>query len=71
MGPRLRAGKKVSAPTMMITLTTSAVNNGVVTGKVPGDGGTIFLRPRLPATASMGTIIRKRPINVAKPTVRL
>src|SRR5262245_7019443 len=70
-GPRLSAGKKVSAPTMTMTLTSSAENNGVVTGNVPGDGGTRFLRPRLPAIASIGMIMKKRPINIAKPMVVL
>jgi len=60
MGPKLNAGKNVKAPTMMITLTRSAVNNGVVTGNVPGEGGTAFLRARLPATANMGTISESR-----------
>ena len=42
IGPRLSAGKNVSAPTITITLTSSVVNSGVVTGKVPNDGGTAF-----------------------------
>src|SRR5262249_30303898 len=71
IGPRLSAGKNVSAPTMTITLTSSALNRGVVTGKVPGDGGIGFFRPRLPASASIGTIIRKRPASVAIPIVTL
>src|SRR5438309_11535238 len=71
MGPRLRAGKNVSAPTMRITPTSSAENSGVVTGNVPGDGGTRFLRPRLPAIASIGMIMKKRPMSVASPIVTL
>ena len=43
MGPRLRAGKKVSAPTITITETSRTVNSGPVTGKVPSDSGTMFL----------------------------
>ena len=42
IGPRLSAGKNVSAPTMMITPISSTVNSGVVTGNVPSDGGTYF-----------------------------
>src|SRR6185437_5418977 len=42
IGPRLSAGKKVSAPTMTITPISSTVNRGVVTGNVPSDGGTYF-----------------------------
>src|SRR5215471_24157 len=71
IGPRLSAGKNVSAPTMRMTLTRRPVKSGVVTGKVPGDGGTRFLRPRLPAIASIGRIMKKRPISVAKPIVTL
>src|SRR5439155_24612018 len=65
IGPRLRAGKNVSAPTMTMTPTSSAENSGVVTGNVPAEGGTRFLRPRLPAIASIGMIMKKRPIIIA------
>ncbi len=71
IGPKLRAGKKVNAPTMTITLTSNVVNSGVVTGNVPNDGGTIFLRARLPAMASIGMIIMKRPISIVTPIVVL
>src|ERR1700730_6540466 len=71
IGPRLRAGKNVSAPTMTITPTSKAEKRGVVTGNVPEDGGTRFLRPRLPAIASIGMIIMKRPMSVAAPIVEL
>src|SRR6266702_1554581 len=60
IGPRLNAGKNVRAPTIRITPIKSTVNNGVVTGKVPNDGGTYFLPARYPARASVGMIIRKR-----------
>src|SRR5208337_1974622 len=49
----------------------STVKSGVVTGKVPSDGGTYFLPARLPAMASMGMIIRNRPINMSNPIVVL
>src|SRR5262245_29040555 len=71
IGPRLNAGKNVNAPTIRITLTSNTVNNGVVTGNVPNEGGTIFLRARFPATASMGMIIKKRPTSIAAPIVEL
>src|SRR5262249_8255738 len=71
IGPRLNAGKNVSAPTIRITLTNSVVNSGVVTGNVPSDGGTAFFRARLPARASIGMIIKKRPSSMAKPIVVL
>ena len=43
IGPRLSAGKNVSAPTITITPTSSAVKSGVVTGNVPSDGGNRLL----------------------------
>ena len=70
-GPRLSAGKKVRAPTMMMTATSRMLNVGVVTGNVPGEGGTIFFRARFPAMASIGTITRNRPTKVAIPMVVL
>src|SRR2546425_5078088 len=56
---------------MRTTLTSSALKSGVVTGNVPDDGGTRFLRPRLPAIASIGMIIMNRPMSVAAPIVEL
>ena len=38
-----------------------------VVGKVPADGGTIFLAASEPAIAITGTIIRKRPTSMAMP----
>lgn len=58
IGPKLNTGKKVKAPTMTITLTRSVVNNGDVTGNVPKEGGTVFLRARFPAIASIGIIMK-------------
>jgi len=69
--PQAKRGKKVNAPTITITLTNRVVNSGVVTGNVPNDGGTIFLRARLPAIASIGMIIMKRPISIVMPIVVL
>src|SRR5438105_5954218 len=71
MGPRLSAGKNVNAPTIRITETSKIENSGVVTGKVPSDGGTAFLRARLPAIPRMGMIMKKRPIIVFSPSVVL
>jgi hypothetical protein len=70
MGPRLNAGKKVSAPTIRITPTSNTLNSGVVTGNVPNDGGTYFFLAKFPAMASMGMIMKKRPTSmVIAPTV--
>ena len=71
IGPRLSTGKNVRTPTMTITPTSSVAKSGVVTGNVPSDGGTCFLRPRLPASASIGMMIMKRPISIAMPIVVL
>jgi hypothetical protein len=54
-GPGSSAGKKVSAPTDQDHASQQHVNSGVFTGKVPGDGGTLFFCARLPASASTGT----------------
>ena len=69
IGPKLKTGKNVNAPTITITLTSNVENNGVVTGKVPSDGGTVFLLARFPAIANIGMIIKKRPISIAIPIV--
>src|ERR1017187_5467907 len=71
MGPRLSAGKKVRALRMRITLTSSTVNSAVFTGKAPGEGGTLFLLARLPAKASTGTSMRKRPASMVQPSITL
>ena len=71
IGPKLSAGKNVSAPTMTITLTRSVVNSGVVTGNVPSDGGTKFLLARFPAIANIGMIMKNRPTSIAMPIVVL
>src|ERR1700756_1352223 len=67
IGPKLNAGKNVSAPTIKITPIRSTVNSGVVTGNVPREGGTYFLPARFPAMASMGMIIRNRPTSMVIP----
>src|SRR3954464_13521754 len=71
IGPRLSAGKNVSAPTITITPTSSAENSGVVTGNVPADAGISFFRLRLPAIASGGTIMKNRPNSIVRPSVVL
>src|SRR5580658_8138860 len=64
IGPKLSAGKNVNAPTMRITPTNNTLNNGVVTGNVPKDGGTYFFLAKFPAIASMGMIMKNRPISM-------
>ena len=41
------------------------------TGKVPGLGGENFFYASEPAKARIGTIIRKRPTSIARPSVTL
>src|SRR5882724_3723474 len=71
IGPRLSAGKKVRAPTITIVPTSSTLNRGVVTGNVPAEGGTACLRARFPAIASIGMIMKNRPISVFPPRLML
>ena len=55
IGPSARAGKKLSAPTMMTTPISQAMKSGVCVGSVPAPAGTFFLRASEPAMASAGT----------------
>src|SRR5579859_3746379 len=65
MGPRLKAGKNVSAPTIKIVETSKIVKSGPVTGKVPRDAGTVFLRARLPEMARIGMTTKNLPKSMA------
>src|SRR5579884_3850866 len=56
---------------MTITPTSSQVNSVLSTGNVPRLGGAIFFVARFPATASIGTIIRKRPASIVIASVAL
>ena len=47
------------------------MNSGVAVGKVPGPAGTVALAAMLPATASKGSKVRKRPAIMARPIVVL
>src|ERR1039458_6530231 len=71
IGPRLSAGKNVSALTIRTTELKRTVNSGVVTGNVPTDSGTTFFRARFPAIAKIGITTRKRPNSMLKPVVML
>src|ERR1700722_4759534 len=55
----------------MITITpiNRPTKRPLSVGNVPAEGGTIFLAASEPAMASIGTIIRKRPMNIARPSV--
>src|SRR6185437_9150144 len=69
-GPRLNAGKNVSAPTITMTPVSRIVNSGVLTGNMPTDGGIRFFRARFPARARAGIIMRKRPESMVNPRLR-
>src|SRR5882762_950541 len=71
IGPRLRAGKKVRAPTIKMVETSKPAKSPPVTGKVPADSGTVFFFARLPAMASTGMIMKKRPSSWATAVVVL
>src|SRR5579864_6589187 len=71
MGPNVSAGKKVSALTITMTPTRRETNKGVVTGNVPADSGTSFLRARLPARARIGMIMKNRPSSMLKARLTL
>ena len=68
-GPSDSAGKNVSAPTMMMTPTSSPQNSSDPVGNVPGPGCRTFLFSIDPAIDRTGTIIRKRPASIANPSV--
>ena len=54
-----------------ITPTTRPTNSPPVVGKVPADGGMDFLPASEPAIAIAGTIMKKRPTNIATAPVTL
>ena len=60
---------KVSAPTTSTTNTSSPQNSGVCVGKVPAPTGTAFLAARLPAKASTGMAVQKRPVHMLRDTL--
>ena len=72
MGPSDSAGKNVSAPTMTTTADQQHREQcGRWWGTCPGSGGTTFLPTIDPAMPSAGTIIRKRPTSMSRPSVTL
>ncbi len=54
---------------MTTTPTKRPANSGVSVGNVPALAVTRFFRTMLPAIASSGTIIKKRPISIEIPSV--
>ena len=54
-----------------ITPTTRPTNRPPVVGNVPADGGTDFFAASAPAIAIAGTIMKKRPTNIATAPVIL
>ena len=71
IGPSASAGKKVRPPMMRMTPTTRPTNRPPVVGNVPAEGGIDFLAASEPAIAIAGTIMKKRPTNIALASVRL
>ena len=64
-GPSARAGKKVSPPTIRMTPTRRPTNRPPSVGKVPAEGGSVFLAASEPAIAMAGMITKKRPTSIA------
>src|SRR6185437_12993993 len=71
MGPSASAGKKVRPPMIRITPTTRPTNRPPVVGNVPIEAGIDFFSASEPAIAIAGTIMKKRPTNIALASVRL
>ena len=67
MGPKDKAGKNVSAPTIKTTITKNMINSGVCVGNVPALAGTIFFLESEPAIASIGMISQYLEKNIANP----
>src|SRR5262249_11987791 len=67
IGPSASAGKYVRAPTMSTVPIRRPDQSAPYVGNVPRLTGTRCLRTIEPAIASKGTIIRKRPISIARP----
>ncbi len=68
MGPRARPGRKVRPPTISTMPTSSPVHSGPVVGKLPAVSGVYFFAASPPAMASMGMMMKKRPIHIATPS---
>src|SRR5438046_5521273 len=65
IGPRLKAGKNVSAPTITIVDKSNTVKSGPVTGKVPSDAGDVLFFAIFPAMARIGMTTKNLPSNIA------
>ena len=70
-GPERQRREKDQAADDQDDADQQADEQPVSVGKVPAEGGTIFFAASEPAIASIGTIIRKRPMNIARPSVVL
>jgi hypothetical protein len=53
-GPRAKAGRKLSAPTIITTTISQIMKSDVCVGKVPELTGTFFFCTNEPAIASAG-----------------
>src|SRR5258708_28868141 len=71
IGPRLRAGKNVRAPTIRMVEANKPATRPPRTGKVPADSGTIFFLAKLPAMATTCMIIKNLPRSLAAAVVVL
>ena len=69
MGLSASTGRKFNAPMSSTVPMSRMTKVPPDTGNVPTLGGAIFFCTSEPASAMMGTIIRKRPMSMAKPSV--
>lgn len=67
MGPKDKAGKNVSAPTIKTTITKNMIKSGVWVGSVPTLAGTVFFLESEPAIASIGIMSQYLAKNITKP----
>ena len=70
-GPRVKTGKKVSAPVIITTVTSMATKSGLAVGKVAIFSGTVFLEANEPAIARAGIIVANLPTSIARAVERL
>src|SRR5258708_32927130 len=64
IGPRLKAGKNVSAPTIAMVETSRVVNSGPFMRNVHAEAVQFFFDTTLPASARIGIVTKNLPLRV-------
>jgi hypothetical protein len=70
-GPKAKAGKNVSPPTIRMTDRSNRKNKKELVEKVPAEKGVVFFLASSPPTAREGRIIDILPINMTADKTRL